>query len=87
MVEDDFSETAVPKKVFCSQSVMLMIRHCLDASGIHKSLVESFYQLNSRLTSPKMVHDRLAAHPFTYTISNRELCKLGECLATRDAAR
>lgn len=86
-MQDEFSETSLPKKVFCSQSVVLMLRNCLDPSGIHGGLVDSLKNLNSRLTSPKMVHDRLVAHPFTYDISNKELRMLGACLAPSQAAR
>jgi hypothetical protein len=87
MVQDEFSESSLPKKVFCSQSVLLMLRNCLDPSGIHGGLVDSLKPLNSRLTSPKMVNDRLLAHPFTYDISNRELRMLGACLAPAPSAR
>jgi hypothetical protein len=68
---------STPKKVFCSQSVVLMLRECLDDCGIHAGIVEKVRQLNSRLVSPKMVFDIMQNHPFAEVITNTQLMKLG----------
>lgn len=63
-------------RVFCSQSVALMLRECLDPEGIHAPLVEKLKHLNSRLVSPKMVFECIHEDPFAVIISNKELRKL-----------
>ena len=66
-----------PRKVFCSQSVVLMLRECLDEeNGTHAMLVERLKKLNSRLVSPKMVFDILEDHPFAHVITNSELMQM-----------
>lgn len=71
----------LPKKVFCSQSVVLMLRECLCPYGIHSDLVQRLERLNSRLVSPKMVFDIVKDHPFADVMSNVELLKLAEACA------
>lgn len=75
------------KKVFCSQSVALMLRECLDPEGIHGPLVEKLALLNSRLVSPKMVFGCIQDHPFCEAMSNRELQRLGMGCCPSDGAR
>jgi hypothetical protein len=50
-------------------------------------LVKSLQRLNSRLTSPKTVHETLVAHPFTYEISNTELFRLRKLMEPSEASR
>jgi hypothetical protein len=78
--DDVKSETEI-QKVFCSQSVVLMLRSGLDCEGLHKDLVHSLQAMNSRLSSPREVHNLLLQHPANSVMSNHELL----CLA--DAAR
>lgn len=75
-----------PKKVFCSQSVVLMMRECLDGNGMHASLVERMQGLNSRLVSPKMVYDIMREHLFTRVITNEELMRIGMDLEQRGSS-
>ena len=63
------------KKVFCSQSVVLMLRYALDPEGLHSGLLERLNSLNSRLVSPKQVQDILVGFGAT-DLSNTELSAL-----------
>lgn len=84
----DVDGDQMPRSVFCSQSVVLMLRECLNPQGIHGVLVERLKQLNSRLVSPKMVFDILQEHPFTEVISNAQLAKIcAACQPTKQDAR
>lgn len=74
-------------KVFCSQSVVLMLRECLHPEGIHAAVVEKLGKLNSRLVSPKMVFDILQEHPFTEIITNTQLSKLGSAYAPTQSCK
>lgn len=78
LAEDD--DTALQpekiKKVFCSQSVVLMLRYALDAQGKHGALLENLTKLNSRLVSPKQIHDILLAYGAN-SMSNEHLDLLG----------
>lgn len=86
LLQDVNADGQMPKSVFCSQSVVLMLRECLNAQGIHAALVERLKQLNSRLVSPKMVFDMLQDHPFTEVINNTQLVKLcSACSPGEDA--
>ena len=76
-----------PKKIFCSQSVVLMLRHCLDAAGKHGNLVEKLACFNSRLTSPKMVFSLLETYEAAYRIDNEGLYLLGRCLQPKECAK
>lgn len=50
------------KKVFCSQSVILMLRYALESNGPNAKLLESVNAVNSRLVSPKQVAEMLQMH-------------------------
>lgn len=65
-------------KVFCSQSVVLMLRECLESTkdARHRELVDALQGINSRIASPKDVYTILNNHPHTSKISNEELAKL-----------
>lgn len=73
---EDVENMDFQKKVFCSQSVVLMLRKCLDASGRHHKLVNWLNATNSRLASPKLVLGILLEHSETKSISNEELARL-----------
>lgn len=76
LVED--RECSIPqdiKKVFCSQSVVLMLRYALDADGRHSGLLERLNSLNSRLVSPKQVQEILVSFGAT-DVSNEDLAGL-----------
>ena len=75
--EDNALQPEKIKKVFCSQSVVLMLRYALDAQGQHATLLENLSNLNSRLVSPRQVHDILVAHGAS-KMSNEELHALGK---------
>ncbi len=60
------------KKVFCSQSVVLMLRYALDAEGQHSGLLQTLTRLNSRLVSPKQIHGILESYGAS-PLSNDEL--------------
>jgi hypothetical protein len=75
-----------PYRVFCSQSVVLMLRQCLNAQGIHKDLVDRLHLLNSRLVSPKMVFNHLQQHPFTFVITNADLQKIAMIFAPKESS-
>lgn len=74
---EDVADT-FPRKVFCSQSVVLMLRTCLDASegALHANLVQRMHGINSRLASPKEVFSMLEDHKHTVAIPNEELMDL-----------
>ena len=63
------------KKVFCSQSVVLMLKYALDPEGSHSGLLRKLRSLNSRLVSPKQVQDILREYGAS-EISNDELAHL-----------
>lgn len=50
------------KRVFCSQSVVLMLRHALNPYGAHGKLLEHINSVNSKLVSPKQVVEMLVSH-------------------------
>lgn len=63
------------KKVFCSQSVVLMLRYALDEEGRHAGLLQTLKSLNSKLVSPKQVQDILLSFGAT-KLTNDELSTL-----------
>jgi hypothetical protein len=63
------------KSVFCSQSVVLMLRHALDPSGAHSGLRSSLCSLNSRLVSPRQLRDLLVSYGAA-EISNQKLAEM-----------
>ena len=65
------------RKVFCSQSVVLMLRYALDAEGEHSGLLQTLTQLNSRLVSPKQIHSILETFGAS-PLSNQELALLAQ---------
>ena len=76
LVEDaDASRPESIKKVFCSQSVVLMLRHSLDPDGRHSGLLQTLKSLNSKLVSPKQVHNILQDYGAA-PMSNDELSTL-----------
>ncbi len=76
LVEDtDAQHPEKIKKVFCSQSVVLMLRYALDPLGQHSALLMSLNALNSRLVSPRQVHLLLRDYG-AVPLSNEELSTL-----------
>jgi hypothetical protein len=76
MVEDeDAFHPEKISKVFCSQSVVLMLRNALDPGGNHAPLLAMMNSLNSRLASPKQVHEMLSRYG-AVQLSNDDLAKL-----------
>jgi hypothetical protein len=76
LVEDqDATNPDKIKKVFCSQSVVLMLRHALDPEGRHAGLLATLNQLNSRLVSPKQM-DIILRDYGAVPLSNEELSSL-----------
>jgi hypothetical protein len=78
VMAEDVHDTSHPeniKKVFCSQSVVLMLRHALDARGKHSGLVDSMSRINSRLVSPRQVQSLLQAFGAT-PLSNKQLSRM-----------
>jgi hypothetical protein len=76
LVEDqDATNPDNIKKVFCSQSVVLMLRHALDPEGSHAGLLATLNQLNSRLVSPKQV-DTILRDYGAVPLTNEELSSL-----------
>lgn len=63
------------QKVFCSQSVVLMLRNALDPSGSNAELLGELQLLNSRTVSPKQVCDILLRHG-AKELENEELLSL-----------
>jgi hypothetical protein len=63
------------KKVFCSQSVILMLRYALNPQGTHCNLLKQVNELNSKLVSPKQVM-QLLQHSGARPMSNDELIRL-----------
>lgn len=63
------------KKVFCSQSVVLMLRHALDPSGRHDELLKTLNMLNSKLVSPRQLHCILSEYGAA-SLSNEDLATL-----------
>jgi hypothetical protein len=63
------------KKVFCSQSVILMLRHSLDPNGRHGSMLKQINEMNSKLVSPKQVMGILSCGG-AQEMSNDELAGL-----------
>ena len=73
LVDDkDCSKPDEIKKVFCSQSVVLMLRYALDPEGQHSGLLQTMLGLNSRLVSPKQVEEVLKSYG-AVSITNEEL--------------
>jgi hypothetical protein len=73
LVDDkDCSKPDEIKKVFCSQSVVLMLRYALDPEGQHSGLLQTMLALNSRLVSPKQVQEVLKSYG-AVSITNEEL--------------
>lgn len=64
------------KKIFCSQSVVLMLRYALDPNGKHAELVRALDSINSRLVSPKQVCNMLKKHCKTYELTKEEVASL-----------
>jgi hypothetical protein len=62
-------------KVFCSQSVVLMLRNALDPEGQHSGLLATLNNLNSRLVSPKQV-DGILREYGAVPLSNEDLSLL-----------
>lgn len=89
MVTDvDGSDSSSCSKIFCSQSVVLMLRECLDEeAGAHKELVQRLKRMNSRLVSPRMVFNHLSVHPLTRVISNEELWLLGVVCSPKETSK
>jgi hypothetical protein len=78
VMAEDLHSTAHPdkiKKVFCSQSVVLMLRHGLDPQGKHSALLESLNRVNSRLVSPRQVMLLLESFG-AFPISNDQLSNM-----------
>jgi hypothetical protein len=48
----------IPESVYCSQAVVLAMRHCMD-SAHHDRLIVELNNLNSRLTSPNTLYEIL----------------------------
>ncbi len=81
-----FLETMVPdvdakhpksiQKVFCSQSVVLMLRFALDPSGQQAALLEVLQRLNSKLVSPKQICQIVRVHAAARLMPNEELYAL-----------
>lgn len=67
MVEDEDLHTQPEriKSVFCSQSVVLMLRYGLDPTGPHSGLLQALSQVNSRLVSPRQLKDLLVTYGAT----------------------
>ena len=72
MDDKDCSKPDEIKKVFCSQSVVLMLRYALDPEGQHSGLLQTMLGLNSRLVSPKQVEEVLKSYG-AVSITNEEL--------------
>lgn len=76
LVEDvDSRSPEAIKKVFCSQSVVLMLRHSLNPYGKHGNLLKQINEMNSKLVSPKQVMG-LLSHWGAQEMSNDELARL-----------
>jgi hypothetical protein len=78
VMAEDLHSTSHPdkiKKVFCSQSVVLMLRHGLDPQGKHSALLESLNRVNSRLVSPRQVMLLLESFG-AFPISNDQLSNM-----------
>ena len=71
-IDFDNQSTNVPK-VFCSQSVVLMLRYALDAYGKNLGLLKTLHEINSRLVSPKQVCNILQMHGRARIMTNEEL--------------
>jgi hypothetical protein len=75
VMAEDLHDTDHPeriKKVFCSQSVVLMLRNALDPNGKNSGLLQSLQRVNSRLVSPKQVKTLLECYG-AVSISNDHL--------------
>lgn len=79
----DVQDAASISRVFCSQSVVLMLRECLDSQGIHKDLLERLQSVNSRLASPRQVHNLLLTYEGSELISNKEVWSIAKASAKR----
>lgn len=64
------------KKVFCSQSVVLMLRHALSPDGRHADLLRHINEVNSKLVSPRHVMEILTRQGCAQEMSNDELARL-----------
>ena len=60
--EKELKDPSKIKKIFCSQSIVLMLRYGLDPKGRHAALHQALHAVKSRLMSPKHVRDMLVAH-------------------------
>lgn len=59
------------RTVFCSQAAVLVLRHCLSATGNNQHLVKAMWELNSRLTTPELLYETTLV--YAKSISNEKL--------------
>lgn len=73
----DVKSVSDVSRIFCSQSVVLMLRECLNEQGLHGSMVQELRGMNSTLASPQMVLKVLERHsPSCWSMDNEELKRL-----------
>jgi len=58
----DVAKHKMPKKVFCSQAMVLMLKHCMQPNRVNGALLADMQYMVSRATSPMELFKKLYAY-------------------------
>jgi hypothetical protein len=58
----DVDSSSIPSKVFCSQAMVLMLRHCVLPGRSNAPLIQTLNTVNSRGCSPQVFWDMMLPH-------------------------